>query len=171
MTPGASAISLPAPASAFNRLAQDEATCVVFGMPREASLLGAVDQILPLGAASHRRCCKGLQCLGSLLGHEVGSHHFANCGGLTAPTNKKRLVIVEFAALPPTCQQERRLIFGRIRCNYTAMKKVPRDAENLDRNCCSSIPSRFKPSTEGRSGPRKSIHRPARVGDWNFEGI
>jgi hypothetical protein len=29
------------------------------------------------------------------------------------------------------------------------MKKVPRDAENLDRNCCSSIPSRFKPSTEG----------------------
>jgi two-component system, chemotaxis family, protein-glutamate methylesterase/glutaminase len=30
-------------------IAQDEATCVVFGMPREAILLGAVDQILPLG--------------------------------------------------------------------------------------------------------------------------
>jgi two-component system chemotaxis response regulator CheB len=29
-------------------IAQDEATCVVFGMPREAILLGAVDQILPL---------------------------------------------------------------------------------------------------------------------------
>jgi two-component system, chemotaxis family, protein-glutamate methylesterase/glutaminase len=30
-------------------IAQDEATCVVFGMPREAILLGAVDQILALG--------------------------------------------------------------------------------------------------------------------------
>jgi two-component system chemotaxis response regulator CheB len=29
-------------------IAQDEATCVVFGMPREAILLGAVDQVLPL---------------------------------------------------------------------------------------------------------------------------
>jgi two-component system chemotaxis response regulator CheB len=30
-------------------IAQDEATCVVFGMPREAIHLGAVDEILPLG--------------------------------------------------------------------------------------------------------------------------
>jgi two-component system chemotaxis response regulator CheB len=30
-------------------IAQDEATCIVFGMPREAILLGAVDQVLPLG--------------------------------------------------------------------------------------------------------------------------
>jgi two-component system chemotaxis response regulator CheB len=30
-------------------IAQDEATCVVFGMPREAIILGAVDQVLPLG--------------------------------------------------------------------------------------------------------------------------
>jgi two-component system chemotaxis response regulator CheB len=29
-------------------LAQDEATCVVFGMPREAIRAGAVDQTLPL---------------------------------------------------------------------------------------------------------------------------
>lgn len=29
-------------------IAQDEATCVVFGMPREAILLGAADEILPL---------------------------------------------------------------------------------------------------------------------------
>jgi two-component system chemotaxis response regulator CheB len=29
-------------------IAQDEATCVVFGMPREAILLGAVEEILPL---------------------------------------------------------------------------------------------------------------------------
>ena len=34
-------------AQAFT-IAQDEATCVVFGMPREAILLGAVDQVLPL---------------------------------------------------------------------------------------------------------------------------
>ena len=30
-------------------IAQDESTCVVFGMPREAILLNAVDQVLPLG--------------------------------------------------------------------------------------------------------------------------
>ena len=31
-------------------IAQDEATCVIYGMPREAVLLGAVDRVLPLGA-------------------------------------------------------------------------------------------------------------------------
>jgi len=30
-------------------IAQDEATCVVFGMPREAVALGAAEQVLPLG--------------------------------------------------------------------------------------------------------------------------
>ncbi len=30
-------------------IAQDEATCVVFGMPREAIALGAAEQVLPLG--------------------------------------------------------------------------------------------------------------------------
>ena len=34
-------------ADAFN-IAQDEATCVVFGMPKEAINRGAVDQVLPL---------------------------------------------------------------------------------------------------------------------------
>jgi two-component system chemotaxis response regulator CheB len=34
-------------AASFN-IAQDESTCVVFGMPREAILLNAVDQVLPL---------------------------------------------------------------------------------------------------------------------------
>jgi two-component system chemotaxis response regulator CheB len=29
-------------------IAQDEATCVVFGMPREAILRGAADEVLPL---------------------------------------------------------------------------------------------------------------------------
>jgi two-component system chemotaxis response regulator CheB len=35
-------------ADAFN-IAQDESTSVVFGMPREAILIGAVNQVLPLG--------------------------------------------------------------------------------------------------------------------------
>jgi two-component system, chemotaxis family, protein-glutamate methylesterase/glutaminase len=34
-------------ASAFT-IAQDEATCVVFGMPREAILLRAAEEVLPL---------------------------------------------------------------------------------------------------------------------------
>ena len=34
-------------AGAFT-IAQDEATCVVFGMPREAIAAGAVDRVLPL---------------------------------------------------------------------------------------------------------------------------
>jgi two-component system chemotaxis response regulator CheB len=34
-------------AGAWN-IAQDEASCVVFGMPKEAIALGAVDQVLPL---------------------------------------------------------------------------------------------------------------------------
>jgi two-component system chemotaxis response regulator CheB len=29
-------------------IAQDERTCVVFGMPKEAIALGAVDEVLPL---------------------------------------------------------------------------------------------------------------------------
>jgi two-component system chemotaxis response regulator CheB len=35
-------------------IAQDEATCVVFGMPREAILLGAVDEVVPLPEISQR---------------------------------------------------------------------------------------------------------------------
>ncbi|MCS7100680.1 MAG: chemotaxis response regulator protein-glutamate methylesterase, partial [Burkholderiaceae bacterium] len=34
-------------AGSYN-IAQDEATCVVFGMPREAIAAGAVDEVLPL---------------------------------------------------------------------------------------------------------------------------
>ena len=33
-------------------IAQDEATCVVFGMPREAIALGAAEQVLPLAGDS-----------------------------------------------------------------------------------------------------------------------
>jgi two-component system chemotaxis response regulator CheB len=40
-------------AGAWN-LVQDEASCVVFGMPREAINAGAADEVLPLGSiASH----------------------------------------------------------------------------------------------------------------------
>ena len=35
-------------AAGAHTVAQDEATCVVFGMPKEAIKLGAVDRILPL---------------------------------------------------------------------------------------------------------------------------
>lgn len=42
-------------------IAQDEATCVVFGMPREAILRGAVDEVLPLSGipAAILRSCFG----------------------------------------------------------------------------------------------------------------
>lgn len=45
---GADAMRVMRDAGAWN-LAQDEATCVVYGMPREAVAAGAVDEILPLG--------------------------------------------------------------------------------------------------------------------------
>lgn len=38
---------------AYN-FAQDEATCVVFGMPREAIAVGAVNEVVPLNELSHR---------------------------------------------------------------------------------------------------------------------
>jgi two-component system, chemotaxis family, protein-glutamate methylesterase/glutaminase len=44
---GASAMKVLRDAGAFN-VAQDEATCVVFGMPREAIAAGAVHEVLPL---------------------------------------------------------------------------------------------------------------------------
>ncbi len=57
-------------AQAFT-IAQDEATCVVFGMPREAILLGAVDQVLPLGHSS---------CAGATTRPEPnGRWRFASC--------------------------------------------------------------------------------------------
>lgn len=37
-------------------IAQDEATCVVYGMPREAMMLGAVDQQLPLSRIAAALC-------------------------------------------------------------------------------------------------------------------
>jgi two-component system chemotaxis response regulator CheB len=47
-------------AGAFN-VAQDESTCVVFGMPAEAIKLGAVDRVLPLGSIASEavRLCQG----------------------------------------------------------------------------------------------------------------
>jgi two-component system chemotaxis response regulator CheB len=37
-------------------LAQDEASCIVFGMPREAIRLGAVDRVAPLGRIARELC-------------------------------------------------------------------------------------------------------------------
>jgi two-component system chemotaxis response regulator CheB len=41
-------------------IAQDEASCVVFGMPREAIALGAADFVLPLGQIA-RQALNSLQ--------------------------------------------------------------------------------------------------------------
>jgi two-component system chemotaxis response regulator CheB len=46
---GAAAMLEMKQAGAWN-IAQDEASCVVFGMPREAIAAGAVDAVLPLAA-------------------------------------------------------------------------------------------------------------------------
>jgi two-component system chemotaxis response regulator CheB len=48
--------------SGAHTIAQDEATSVIYGMPREAALLGAAERILPLseiGAAVTRLAMKG----------------------------------------------------------------------------------------------------------------
>ena len=37
----------------FTKLAQDEASCIVFGMPREAIAHGAADEVLPLTQIAH----------------------------------------------------------------------------------------------------------------------
>ncbi len=50
---GATAMLEMRAAGAYN-LAQDEATCVVFGMPREAIALGAVHEVAPLGELAPR---------------------------------------------------------------------------------------------------------------------
>jgi two-component system chemotaxis response regulator CheB len=46
---GAKAMREMKDAGSFN-IVQDEATCVVFGMPREAIAHGAADEVLPLSA-------------------------------------------------------------------------------------------------------------------------
>ncbi|WP_317623668.1 CheB methylesterase domain-containing protein [Sideroxydans lithotrophicus] len=50
---GAAAMLEMKRAGAYN-FAQDEASCVVFGMPREAIALGAVDEVLPLDRIAER---------------------------------------------------------------------------------------------------------------------
>ena len=50
---GARAMRAMRDAGAFN-LCQDEASCVVFGMPREAIAAGAADEVLPLEAIAPR---------------------------------------------------------------------------------------------------------------------
>jgi two-component system, chemotaxis family, protein-glutamate methylesterase/glutaminase len=50
---GAAAMLEMKHAGAYN-FAQDEASCVVFGMPREAIVLGAVDEVVPLPEMAQR---------------------------------------------------------------------------------------------------------------------
>ena len=50
---GAAAMLEMKQAGAYN-FAQDEATCVVFGMPREAIALGAADEVVPLPRMAER---------------------------------------------------------------------------------------------------------------------
>jgi two-component system chemotaxis response regulator CheB len=50
---GAGAMLEMKQAGAFN-LAQDEASCVVFGMPKEAIAAGAVDEVLPVSHIAGR---------------------------------------------------------------------------------------------------------------------
>ena len=50
---GATAMLEMKRAGAFN-VAQDEDSCVVFGMPKEAIAMGGVDEVLPLGAIAGR---------------------------------------------------------------------------------------------------------------------
>jgi two-component system chemotaxis response regulator CheB len=62
---GAAAMLEMKHAGAFN-IAQDEASCVVFGMPKEAIAVGAIDEVLPVG-----RIAEALQ----LRLAEVGAAH------------------------------------------------------------------------------------------------
>ena len=50
---GAKAMKVMKDAGSYN-LVQDEATCVVFGMPREAINAGAADEVLPLNKIAGR---------------------------------------------------------------------------------------------------------------------
>ncbi|TXI20452.1 MAG: chemotaxis response regulator protein-glutamate methylesterase [Roseateles sp.] len=50
---GAKAMKIMKDAGAYN-YCQDEATCVVFGMPREAIAAGAADEVLPLNQIAHK---------------------------------------------------------------------------------------------------------------------
>jgi two-component system chemotaxis response regulator CheB len=50
---GATAMLEMKKAGAYN-FAQDEASCVVFGMPREAIARGAVDEVVPLANMAER---------------------------------------------------------------------------------------------------------------------
>jgi len=50
---GAHAMKALRDAGSWN-IAQDEASCVVFGMPKEAIAVGAVHEVLPLGAIAPR---------------------------------------------------------------------------------------------------------------------
>jgi two-component system chemotaxis response regulator CheB len=66
---GAKAMKEMRDAGSYN-LAQDEASCVVFGMPREAIAAGAVHEVLPLGEIAPRLIEQLRRATGGL-GHRV----------------------------------------------------------------------------------------------------
>ncbi len=63
---GAKAMKMMRDAGSYN-LCQDEATCVVFGMPREAINHGAANEVLPLGQIASHLIDKLRQTHGALL--------------------------------------------------------------------------------------------------------
>lgn len=66
---GASAMRTLRDAGSFN-IAQDEASCVVFGMPREAIAAGAVHEVLPLASIA-ARLLEHLRAQGAALHHRL----------------------------------------------------------------------------------------------------
>ena len=65
---GAAAMLEMKQAGAYN-IAQDESTCVVFGMPKEAIAAGGVDEVLPLNAIA--RCVLERLAMGEQLRHRI----------------------------------------------------------------------------------------------------
>lgn len=66
---GASAMKVLRDAGSFN-IAQDEASCVVFGMPREAIAAGAVHEVLPLSDIASR-LLEHLRTNGAAMHHRI----------------------------------------------------------------------------------------------------
>ena len=66
---GASAMRTLRDAGSFN-IAQDEASCVVFGMPREAIAAGAVHEVVPLASIASR-LLEHLRTQGAALHHRI----------------------------------------------------------------------------------------------------
>jgi two-component system, chemotaxis family, protein-glutamate methylesterase/glutaminase len=67
---GATAMKAMRDAGSYN-YAQDEATCVVFGMPREAIQAGAANEVLPLSQIAPALITKLTESAGGQLHHRI----------------------------------------------------------------------------------------------------